>query len=289
MKLEDRSVVVGPAMIGAKVVVKKDAVVSNSIIGPGLTIAPNRIIRQRVILSEKRYLDIEDQNQVAIYKDENINQKNQNMFRYWPWYSYARMAKRIFDVIGSMIILTLFLPVFPIIAMVIKLTSPGPIFYRARRQGLHGREFDCLKFRSMMIQADAMQEKLRAVNQVDGPQFKMENDPRVSPIGKFLRDTCLDEIPQFLNVLLGQMSIVGPRPSPEAENSQCPFWRDARLSVRPGITGLWQLCRTRDTSRDFQEWVLYDTQYVRHLSIKTDLWIAWKTAQKLVNGFIDQL
>ena len=104
----------------------------------------------------------------------------------------------------------------------IKLTSPGPVFYRARRQGLHGKEFDCLKFRTMMLRADTIQERLRVVNQVDGPQFKIDNDPRISGVGKFLRDTCIDELPQFINVLLGQMSVVGPRPSPENENDSCP-------------------------------------------------------------------
>jgi len=145
-----------------------------------------------------------------------------------------------------------------------------------------------LKFRSMLVQADSMQEQLRFASQVDGPQFKIEDDPRISPVGKFLRDTCIDELPQFLNVLAGQMSIVGPRPSPESENEFCPAWRDARLSVRPGITGLWQVCRTRETSMDFQEWIRYDTEYVRRISFRTDLWICLKTAQMLIFKFLDQ-
>ena len=109
------------------------------------------------------------------------------------------------------------------------------------------------------------------VNQVDGPQFKIDNDPRITGLGQFLRDTCIDELPQFFNVLAGQMSVVGPRPSPENENESCPAWRDARLSVRPGITGLWQLYRTRQEGQDFQEWVYYDTQYVRNVSFRLDL------------------
>ncbi|MBN1817237.1 MAG: sugar transferase [Sedimentisphaerales bacterium] len=289
VKLEDRSVVIGPAILGEGVVVKEDALVEEAVIGPELSVPAHGRVRHAILFSEKDLERARKRSVTVIPKQTYPNRREHLVFRHWPWYSYACLGKRMFDVIGSLMILLLFFPVFPILAVVIKLTSPGPVFYRARRQGLHGRQFDCLKFRSMMVQADAMQEKLRVVNQVDGPQFKMENDPRVSPIGKFLRDTCLDEIPQFLNVLLGQMSIVGPRPSPETENSQCPVWRDARLSVRPGITGLWQLCRTRDPSRDFQEWVLYDTQYVRRLSFKTDLWIGCKTAQKLINGFIDQL
>ena len=128
-------------------------------------------------------------------------------------------------------VLILFLPIFPVIALAIKLNSPGPIFYGARRQGLHGKVFRCLKFRSMKPGSDKLQEQLRAINEVDGPQFKMADDPRISAVGRFLRETYLDEIPQFINVLRGEMSVVGPRPSPKGENTQCPGWRDA-LSVR---------------------------------------------------------
>jgi lipopolysaccharide/colanic/teichoic acid biosynthesis glycosyltransferase len=116
----------------------------------------------------------------------------------------------------------------------------------------------------------------------------MADDPRISVIGRFLRDTYIDELPQFFNVLIGQMSVVGPRPSPEAENTLCPSWRDARLSVRPGVTGLWQICRTREPMRDFQEWIHYDTRYVRNLSLKLDLWICWLTAMRMVRNFVKQ-
>jgi len=133
-----------------------------------------------------------------------------------------------------------------------------------------------------------MQHQLQMLNQVDGPQFKIEDDPRISGVGKFLRDTCIDELPQFINVLLGQMSIVGPRPSPEYENESCPPWRDARLSVRPGITGLWQVSRTRQSFMDFQEWLHYDTEYVRTLSFWKDIRICLKTANKLIHTFLDQ-
>ena len=116
----------------------------------------------------------------------------------------------------------------------------------------------------------------------------MHEDPRLSTTGKFLRDTFIDEIPQFINVLLGQMSIIGPRPSPESENTLCPSWRDARLSVRPGITGLWQIRRTRKPMKDFQEWIYYDTAYVRNLSLKTDLWICWQTIKVIAEDFARQ-
>jgi lipopolysaccharide/colanic/teichoic acid biosynthesis glycosyltransferase len=180
------------------------------------------------------------------------------------------------------------MPVLPVIAIVIKLNSAGPIFFKAKREGLYGKEFFCLKFRTMMVDADKIQEKLRFKNLVDGPQFKMKKDPRITTVGKFLRDTFIDEIPQFINVLLGQMSVVGPRPSPREENVACPSWRDARLSVRPGITGLWQICRTRRHGYDFQEWIHYDTKYVMELSFRLDLLIYWRTAMQLITTFVDQ-
>jgi len=182
----------------------------------------------------------------------------------------------------------LFLPVLPLLALAVKISSPGPVFFRHRRQGLHGEAFDCIKFRTMRAGADQIQDKLRFVCEVDGPQFKMADDPRITSVGRFLRETYLDEIPQFFNVLRGQMSVVGPRPSPESENTLCAFWRDARLSVRPGITGLWQVCRTRESMKDFQEWIHYDTCYVRELSARLDLWICWRTFRRMVQNFISQ-
>jgi lipopolysaccharide/colanic/teichoic acid biosynthesis glycosyltransferase len=140
----------------------------------------------------------------------------------------------------------------------------------------------------MRVGAADIQDKLRFVSEVDGPQFKMADDPRISSVGRFLRETYLDEIPQFFNVLVGQMSLVGPRPSPEKENTLCAWWRDARLSVRPGISGLWQVFRTREPYRDFQEWIHYDTRYVQELSVRMDLWICWCTFKKMVDNFIRQ-
>ena len=194
----------------------------------------------------------------------------------------------IADAVVAAVVLLLFLPVIPIIVLAIKISSPGPVFYRARRQGLRGKEFDCLKFRTMRQGADRLQEKLRDINEVDGPQFKMADDPRITPVGHFLRETYLDEIPQFVNVLLGQMSLVGPRPSPESENTQCPRWRDARLSIRPGITGLWQLLRTREPLKDFQEWIYYDMDYVERVSPFLDLWLCWRTFLRMFVKFVEQ-
>jgi len=184
--------------------------------------------------------------------------------------------------------LILFAPIIPIIALVIKFSSHGPAFFKDKRQGLHGKTFNCLKFRTMDVGAGEIQDKLRVINQVDGPQFRIVDDPRLNTVGRFLRNTYIDEIPQFFNVLLGQMSVIGPRPSPESENTLCPPWRDARLSVRPGITGLWQVCRTRQPMKDFQEWIHYDTKYVRDLSLRMDLCICWRTVKQLVQNFVSQ-
>jgi lipopolysaccharide/colanic/teichoic acid biosynthesis glycosyltransferase len=163
------------------------------------------------------------------------------------------------------------------------MTSPGTVFFRHRRQGRNGVEFNCIKFRTMVENADALQQALRAQNQVDGPQFKLNHDPRVTKLGSFLRRTNLDELPQFVNVLMGQMSLVGPRPSPDKENQCCPPWRRARLSVRPGITGLWQVARSHDRHlTDFQEWIYYDTRYVENRSLWLDLQIIWQTVRVLL-------
>jgi lipopolysaccharide/colanic/teichoic acid biosynthesis glycosyltransferase len=187
-------------------------------------------------------------------------------------------AKRVFDVIGAVIAILMTLPAYPFVMVAIWINSPGPIFYGAVRQGRGGKNFKCWKFRTMVVNADEIKRKLMIQNEVDGPQFKMKNDPRIFFVGRWLRKLNVDELPQFWNVLRGEMSVVGPRPSPEKENQMCPAWREARLSVRPGITGLWQVSRRRDRGEtDFQEWIYYDVQYIKKQSIWLDLKIFLKT------------
>ena len=293
--ISPKAVVVGPTIIGDNVRIGQAAVINSSIIGPNISVPRNQLLQNRIVKGSrcnwKRLSRSANNNSEQICYptfDLSRRQRVNNTFRTWPKFSYARCFKQIVDIVAAIIVLILFVPVMPFIALAIKLSSPGPVFFKDKRQGLHGKEFSCLKFRTMMVGANMIQDKLRTISQVDGPQFKMDDDPRLNGVGRFLRDTYIDEIPQFLNVLLGQMSVVGPRPSPESENTQCPYWRDARLSVRPGITGLWQVCRTRQPMKDFQEWIHYDTKYVRNLSLKLDLWIAWQTTKKMVKNFVTQ-
>jgi lipopolysaccharide/colanic/teichoic acid biosynthesis glycosyltransferase len=291
-----KAIVVGPAIIGDNVKIEQGAVISSSIIGPEVLVPQNQFVQNRIVkgprTKKKQLTRCTNVSSKQICRsrlfDLGRKQRIEDSYRSWPRFSYAGSFKRIFDCFAAVIVLVLFAPIMPFIVLAVKLTSPGPIFFKDKRQGLYGKTFNCLKFRTMHLGADKIQDKLRFISQVDGPQFKMADDPRISAVGRFLRETYLDEIPQFINVLLGQMSVVGPRPSPEPENMLCPFWRDARLSVRPGITGLWQIYRTRQLMKDFQEWIYYDTKYVRNLSLSMDLWICWQTAKKLVDNFISQ-
>jgi lipopolysaccharide/colanic/teichoic acid biosynthesis glycosyltransferase len=199
--------------------------------------------------------------------------------------SLQRASKRASDIVFALLIIGLTLPLYPLIMLAIWLEDGSPFFFAHRRETLGGREFPCLKFRSMRKDAEKIKQKLMAANQVDGPQFFMENDPRLTRVGRIIRHLNLDELPQLFNVLIGDMSIVGPRPSPYRENQYCPGWREARLSVRPGLTGLWQVKRSRAAGLDFQEWIRYDIEYVEKIGWTLDLWILWQTALLMLRRF----
>ena len=290
----ENALVVGPTIIGHNVTIDAGAVVRYSILATASHVNQNRRVENTICFGDNDPQSENVSEAGDFYQNylsgTNMNRTDYevNNFRTWRGFGYANHLKRLADILSSAFILLIFSPVLPVIALIIKLTSKGPIFFGHNRQGLHGKEFKCWKFRTMLVGADDLQAALRARNEVDGPQFKMEDDPRINGVGYFLRETCLDEIPQFYNVLCGQMSLVGPRPSPEKENSLCPPWRDARLSVRPGITGLWQVSRTRQQAQDFQEWVYYDTYYVKNLSWKKDFWICCATVKELTTRFINQ-
>jgi len=290
--LEPNVVVVGPCIIAENVRLGARSFIKSSVIGPNVTIPERSTIKNRLILPQSlppdRPLSLIREHSSTATSVWTKRRTVPDNFRHWSRFAYPNFGKRILDIAGSMILLVFFLPVAPFVVLAIKLSSTGPVLFRQRRQGLHGRVFDCLKFRTMITGADKMQKELRARNQADGPQFLLTDDPRVTAVGRVLRNSFIDEIPQCINVILGQMSLVGPRPSPDEENLLCPSWRDARLSVRPGITGLWQVCRTRSAHRDFQEWIHYDTTYVRNTSFRLDLWICWRTLYIVVKNTFKQ-
>ena len=196
----------------------------------------------------------------------------------------ASVSRRLFDVLFSLAAILLTLPIYPFVILAILFEDGWPVFFVHRRETRGGREFPCLKFRSMRKDADRIKADFTGQNLADGPQFFIRGDPRLTRVGRFIRKTQIDELPQFFNVLAGHMSVVGPRPSPHAENQYSPAWREARLSVKPGITGLWQVKRTRQPGLDFQEWIRFDLEYVRKRSIGFDLWIILRTIALLVTG-----
>jgi len=192
------------------------------------------------------------------------------------------VVKRILDVVGSAMGLLVLAPLLALIALAIKLDSPGPVFYRSPRVGKKGRKFTCYKFRSMVSNADALKGALRHLNERHGPTFKISHDPRLTRLGRFLRQFSLDELPQLWNVLAGDMSLVGPRPHPTDDYAQYQLEHLRRLDVTPGITGLWQISARRDPS--FERNLALDLQYIENWNLWLDLKILMKTIPAVVAG-----
>ena len=190
---------------------------------------------------------------------------------------FYRFTKRFFDILASLIGLIVLSPVFLIVAIAIKIDDGGPIFYNQERIGKNGKEFKMYKFRSMKVNADQELDKLIHKNEVDGAMFKMKDDPRITRVGKFIRKTSIDEFPQLLNVLLGQMSIVGPRPPLPREVKMYTDYDWQRLYVRPGCTGLWQV--TVRNSVGFHEMVNIDLEYIQKRGFWLDIKIMFKTVK----------
>jgi lipopolysaccharide/colanic/teichoic acid biosynthesis glycosyltransferase len=190
--------------------------------------------------------------------------------------------KRAIDIICAAAALTALLPLFAVIAVVVKVTSPGPIIFGQRRTGRGGVPFVMFKFRTMVVDAEARKSELIARNEQDGPAFKLRDDPRLIRFGRFLRRSSLDELPQLVNVLLGQMSLVGPRPLPCNETRACEAWHRQRLAVTPGLTCIWQVKgRSRVT---FAEWVRMDVRYIRSRSVLQDMKLLASTVPAVVLG-----
>jgi len=206
------------------------------------------------------------------------------VFRSTPDASWQGVAKQLLDFLGAFVLLLIFSPILIIAAIAIRLTSAGPILFRQQRCGLNGQPFTMLKFRSMITDAEQRKHELERLNEMDGPVFKVTNDPRITPVGRFLRKFSIDEFPQLLNVVRGEMSLVGPRPLPvdEVRRFDDPAHR-RRLSVKPGLTCLWQVSG-RNNVNNFRDWVRLDLEYIDNWSLWLDLKILWRTIPVVLTG-----
>ena len=206
------------------------------------------------------------------------------VFRTTPETSWQGVAKQIVDFIGALFLLIALSWLFVILAILIKLTSPGPVFFRQQRSGLNGSPFTLYKFRTMVTNAEQFKHELEAMNEMSGPVFKVTNDPRVTPFGKWLRRYSLDELPQLFNVLRTEMSLVGPRPLPVDEVKRFEnLAHRRRLSVKPGLTCLWQISGRNQIS-DFKDWVRLDLEYIDNWSLWLDLKILVRTIPAVFIG-----
>jgi exopolysaccharide biosynthesis polyprenyl glycosylphosphotransferase len=206
------------------------------------------------------------------------------VFRSTPEASWQVILKQLIDLAGASIMLILVSIPLVVVALLIKLTSPGPILFRQKRCGLNGRPFTMLKFRTMVSNAEQRKVELALLNEMEGPVFKVTNDPRITPMGRFLRRYSIDEFPQLINVLRGEMSLVGPRPLPVDEVKRFDdLAHRRRLSVKPGLTCLWQISG-RNNVRDFKDWVRLDLEYIDNWSLWLDLKILWWTIPAVFSG-----
>lgn len=204
-------------------------------------------------------------------------------FQCTPTQVWSLFIKRLLDIVISGMALVLLFPLFGIVAMAIKLTSEGPILFWQERCGLNGRRFKFYKFRTMFKDAEGKLESLRKFNEMEGPVFKMKNDPRITTIGRFLRKLSVDELPQLWHVLNGDMSLVGPRPPIPEEVKKYDYWQRRRLSMKPGLSCLWQV-KGRNRIRDFEEWMKLDLEYIDNWSLWLDIDILLRTVPVVLFG-----
>lgn len=194
-----------------------------------------------------------------------------------------KFIKRAFDVVASAVGLIFCIPVFLVAGAAIKIEDPeGSVFYHQPRIGLKGETFNCHKLRSMYTNADEIKATLMDRNEMDGPVFKIRNDPRVTKVGRFIRKTSIDELPQLWNVLMGDMSLVGPRPLPVAEELACNAYQRQRELVKPGLTCYWQISGRNDVM--FDEWIEMDLRYIEEQGLWTDVKILGKTVGVVIHG-----
>lgn len=218
-----------------------------------------------------------------MYRTEEIGQYSKVEFSP-AWSNSAKLtSKRVIDVVLSFTAMLLLTPLYLALAIAVKLTSQGPVFYAWRVVGRGGRPFTGRKFRSMCANADDLREQLTPLNEMQGPVFKLTNDPRITKLGAWMRRYSLDELPQLYSVLKGDMSLVGPRPPLLSEYARFNDYQKQKLAVKPGITCLWQI-NGRNEVKDFDEWLKLDLEYIRCWSLKLDLSILLRTAREVFAG-----
>lgn len=199
-----------------------------------------------------------------------------------PYNTFALAIKKIMDIFISLFIIIILSPVLLTIAIAIKLSSPGPIIFKQTRVGIRGRLFSLYKFRTMVVNAEKLKKELEAENEMDGPVFKIKEDPRITKIGRFLRKTGLDELPQLFNILKGEMSLIGPRPPLPSETQKYKRWQLRRLSVKPGLSCFWQIKPDRNAIK-FEKWMELDLAYIDNWSLRLDFLILLKTIKTVFN------
>lgn len=282
--------IVGPTAVGSGSRIGAGSMIAQSVLAAGTEVGESATIRQRLVRGKWSASNVDGEEAVSRLAVPIIGPIGEASMETRadsaaPALDVRRQVhlgiKRLLDAVLSAAALLVLSPLLAVVSILIKLDSPGPVLFRHRRERRGGKEFSCYKFRTMVADAHGRQRALYRRNEVDGPQFMMRKDPRVTRVGRWIRVTNIDELPQLINVLLGHMSLVGPRPSPFRENQICVPWRRARLSVRPGITGLWQLCREHRRGADFHQWIYYDMLYVRRFSIWLDIRILLATVVTL--------
>jgi lipopolysaccharide/colanic/teichoic acid biosynthesis glycosyltransferase/dTDP-glucose pyrophosphorylase len=289
-EIKDWVQIIGPTVIGNRCQISEEVIIRESIIWNDVSLSKRSMIEYSIVGGNA---DIPDnfysKNMVLLnglsVRDVNLIPSDQSIkgiinlsdivSTIGGRQKIYEISKRIMDVTLSAFGIILLFPLFLLIAIAIKMDSPGPIFYIQKRCGKGGGLFGMLKFRTMVANAERLQKELIAKNEIDGPIFKMPNDPRVTRLGRILRETSFDEIPQLYNILKGEMSLVGPRPLIMDEMKFSPSWRDTRLKVKPGITGLWQIQGRSEAP--FHDWIRYDVFYVKNQSLWMDIKIVFKT------------
>jgi len=283
--IADRAQIIGPAVIGDGCKIAEDAIVRESIlwrnvylekgarseyciVAEGIKVLGRKRLRNLVAVDS---LHIGDMNLIPRgHKLTGVEGKNLSQILISVISNrFFNFMKRTADIVIGIASVLIFSPVLILIALAIKISSPGPVVYTQKRCGKHGKMFNMFKFRTMVARAEKMHNELIPQKDTDGPMFKMANDPRVTRLGKILRRTSLDELPQLFNVIKGEMSLVGPRPLIMEEMKFSPSWRSVRLRVKPGMTGLWQVQGRSEAP--FHDWIKYDVEYVMNQSLWMDI------------------